>query len=151
MLTVLDVFSRECVALAAGAGFRGADVASILSHAAEQRGGFPTRISVDNGAEFTSSALDHLAYWNEVRSDFRRPGKPTDNPHIEAFNGSLRRECLSQHWFIDPEDAQRMLDGWRAEYNNVRPHSSLGDQPPAQFGAGTTFTRGPVKLENLQT
>jgi putative transposase len=151
VLTVLDVYSRECVALVAGRGFRGADVASILSRAGEARGDLPTRISVDNGTEFTSRALDHWAYWNKVRLDFSRPGKPTDNPHIEAFNGSLRRECLSQHWFIDLEDAQRTLDCWRAEYNNVRPHSSLGDQTPSHFGAGATFTRGPVKLENLQS
>ena len=91
----MDVDSRECVALRAGVGFRGEDVARILSAAAKKRGGRPTVISVDNGTEFTSKALDHWAYWNHVKLDFSRPGKPTDNPFIEAFNGSLRRECLS--------------------------------------------------------
>ncbi len=104
-MTVLDVYSRVCVALQAGVGFRGEDVARILSAAARKRGSRPKVISVDNGTEFTSKALDHWAYWNHVKLDFSRPGKPTDNPFIEAFKGSLRRECLSQHWFIDLEVA----------------------------------------------
>ena len=69
----------------------------------------------DNGTEFTSRALDHWAYWNKVKLDFSRPGKPTDNPFIEAFNRILRRECLSQHWFTSLADAQDSLDRWRAE------------------------------------
>ena len=99
-------------------------------------------ISVDNGTEFTSRSLDHWAYWNRVRLDFSRPGKPTDNAHIEAFNSVLRRECLSQHWFIDIEDAQRILDHWRADYNNFRPHGSLARSTPADFAAGAPFTLG---------
>ena len=130
VLTVLDVYSWECVALEVGVGFRGEDVGRVLSAAAEERGSLPKMNSVDNGTEFTSRALDHWAYWNRVKLDFSRPGKPTDNPFIEAFNGSLRRECLSQHWFVDLDDAQRTLHRWKDEYNNVRPHSSLDDQAP---------------------
>ena len=104
VLTVLDVFTRECVALEAGVGFRGEDVARILMRAREGRGALPELISVDNGTEFTSRALDHWAYWNQVKLDFSRPGKPTDNAHIEAFNASLMRECLSQHWFLTLAD-----------------------------------------------
>lgn len=107
VLTILDVFSRECVALMAGVGFRGEDVGCILSAVGEKRGSLPKVISVDNGTEFTSGGLDHWAYWNRVKLGFSRPGKPTDNPFIEAFNGGLRRECLSQHWFIDLRDALR--------------------------------------------
>lgn len=103
-------------------------------------------ISGDNGTEFTSRALDHWAYWNRVALDFSRPGKPTDNPFIEAFNGSLRRECLSQHWFADLDDAQRTLQRWKDEYNNVRPHSSLDDRVPAHFGGGGHFVPGPNRL-----
>jgi len=149
VLTVLDVFSRECVALEAGVGFRGEDVARVLSEAGVERGGLPDLISVDNGTEFTSKVLDHWAYWNRVRLDFSRPGKPTDNPFIEAFNGSLRRECLSQHWFIDLEDAQRTLERWRQDYNNVRPHSSLDDQPPTHYKGGGCFIPNPERLGNL--
>lgn len=144
---MLDVYSRECVALEAGVSFRAADVARILTGAGVQRGKLPSLISVDNGTEFTSRDLDHWAYWNQVRLDFSRPGKPTDNPFIEAFNGSLRRECLSQHWFIDLADASRTLQRWREEYNNIRPHSSLNDHTPASFGRGGHFIPGPNRFD----
>jgi putative transposase len=146
----VDLFTRECVALRAGAGFSGAKVAEILSEAGAERASLPDVISVDNGTEFTSKALDHWAYWNRVELDFSRPGKPTDNAHIEAFNSVLRRECLSQHWFIDLEDAQRVLDRWRADYNNFRPHGSLARSTPADFAAGALHSTGPEELENSQ-
>ena len=149
ILTVVDVFSRECAALVPQISFRAEDVCRILSEAGERRGKLPELISVDNGTEFTSKALDHWAYWNRVRLDFSRPGKPTDNAHIEAFNGSLRRECLSQHWFLDLDDARGIPSGWREDYNNIRPHSSLGHLPPAHFRAGGAFTPAPERLENL--
>ncbi len=101
------------------------------------------------GTEFTSKALDHWAYWNKVKLSFSRPGKPGDNPHIEAFNSLVRRECLSQHWFIDLKDAQEVLDRWRLDYNTVRPHGSLQRSTPAHFGAGVPFTPGPERLRNL--
>jgi len=100
------------------------------------------------GTEFTSKALDHWAYWNRVQLDFSRPGKPTDNPFIEAFNATLRRECLSQHWFLDLADVQETLNSWRDDYNNVRPHSSLADQPPVHFGTGGVFTPDRSRLQN---
>jgi putative transposase len=153
VLTIVDVYSRECVALEAGVGFRAADVARILTDAGERRGKLPAAISVDNGTEFTSRDLDHWAYWNRVRLDFSRPGRPTDNPFVEAFNGSLRRECLSQHWFLHLDSARRTLQRWRDEYNTVRPHSSLADQTPARFGRGgslhprpESLPRGPAQL-----
>jgi len=103
VLSVVDVFTRECVALIPQLKFRGEDVARCLSIAGTARG-LPTVIQADNGigrspcdagqpAEFTSKALDHWAYWNHVRLDFSRPGKPTDNAHIESFHNSVRREC----------------------------------------------------------
>ena len=138
ILSVVDVFSRECVGLVAKTSFRGEDVARILGEIGRERA-LPPLISVDNGTEFTSRALDHWAYWNQVRLDFSRPGKPTDNAHVEAFHGSLRRECLSQHWFLDLADAQQTLDAWREDYNKLRPHSSLGNLPPAHFRSGGHF------------
>lgn len=110
--------------------------------------GLPALISVDNGTELTSKALDHGAYWNRVRLDFSRPGKPTDNAHIESFNASLRRACLSQHWFTDLADAERTLRAWREEYNNVRPHSSSGHHPPAYSGCGGYFTPSRERVRN---
>ncbi len=100
ILSVIDVHTRECLALVPRQSFRGVDVADVLSELGGARK-FPERINVDNGTEFTSKALDHWAYWNRVELDFSRPGKPTDNAHVEAFHGTLRRECLSQHWFLD--------------------------------------------------
>ena len=149
VLTVLDTFTRECVALVAQPIFRGEDVARILSTAGDERE-LPKMISVDNGTEFTSRSLDHWAYWNKVQLDFSRPGKPTDNAFIESFNSSLRRECLSQHYFIDLQDAQRTLDLWKDDYNNTRPHSSLDNLAPAHFRAGGHFTPALNRLRNLQ-
>ncbi len=82
--------------------------------------------------------------------DFSRPGKPVDNAFVEAFNATVRRECLSQHWFTSLEDAQMILDAWRHDYNNVRPHSSLGQQAPAHFRLGGNVTSARQRLQNLQ-
>lgn len=90
----------------------------------------PKRIQVDNGTEFTGKDLDRWAYENKVTLDYSRPGKPTDNPYIESFNGSLRDECLNPAWFLSMEDAAEKIGIWRTEYNHYRPHSSLKDQTP---------------------
>jgi putative transposase len=148
VLAVVDVHTRECLVLQAGRGFKGEDVAAALSEAGARTPGLPELISVDNGTEFTSRSLDHWAYWNRVQLDFSRPGKPTDNAHVEAFNSVLRRECLSQHWFIDLEDAQSVLDRWRADYNNFRPHGSLGRLTPTDFAAGAPETPALEQLAN---
>jgi putative transposase len=136
VLTVVDAYTRECVALEAGAHFRGQDVAAILSRVASTRR-LPGTINVDNGTEFTSRAFDHWAYTHHVQLDFSRPGKPTDNATIESFNASVRRECLSQHYFSTLAEAQVVLAAYRADFNNQRPHSSLGHKTPAEFCAGT--------------
>ena len=78
------------------------------------------------GPEFTSRDLDLWAYQNDVILDFSRPGKPTDNAFIEAFNGKFRAECLNAHWFMSLEDAREKLEAWRRDYNEVRPHSVIG-------------------------
>jgi len=100
--------------------------------------GLPEVIFVDNGTEFTSKAFDQWAYDNAVKIDYSRPGKPTDNalgddPSPESFNGSLRMECLNLHWFTSIEDARRKIELWRNEYNNLRPHSSINNQTPAEY------------------
>ena len=143
VFTLIDVWRRECVALRVAAKFTGSDVAAILSDVHRERGALPSVIQCDNGTEFTSTALDHWAYWNKVQLDFSRPGKPVDNSLCEAFNGSLRRECLSQHWFASLDEADTILRAWQLEYNNHRPHSSLGLESPARFGgAGIYRPRG---------
>ena len=149
VVTLVDVHTRECLTLVAQPRFRGADVARILTTVGEQRGRLPGVIHVDNGTEFTSHALDHWAYWHQVQLDFSRPAKPVDNCVVEAFNGSLRRECLSQHWFATLHEAQALLNAWREDYNFVRPHRSLAYDTPAQFAAsasGGAFLPNPRRL-----
>ena len=90
----------------------------------------PKTVRVDNGSEFISRDLDLWAYANEVTLDFSRPGKPTDNAFIEAFNGRFRVECLNAHWFLTLADAREKLEAWRRDYNEVRPHSAIGYDVP---------------------
>ena len=88
---------------------------------------------MDNGPAFISKSIDLWAYWNGVTLDFSRPGKPTDNAFIESFNGTVREECLNQHWFLSLEDAQEKLEAWRRDYNEERPHSSLDPKEAMRF------------------
>ena len=92
--------------------------------------GQPIRIQADNGPEFVSLALDRWAYENGVTLDFSRPGKPTDNAFIEAFNGRFRAECLNTHWFLSLADAQEKVENWRRYYNEERPHGAIGQKSP---------------------
>ena len=92
--------------------------------------GFPATIRVDQGTEFVSRDLDLWAYQRGVTLDFSRPGKPTDNAFIEAFNGRFRAECLNAHWFMSLADAQKKLEDWRKYYNEERPHGAIGQKTP---------------------
>lgn len=141
VLTVLDTCTRECVALEVATGFGGQQVADVLTRVGIARG-LPATITVDNGTEFTSRALDHWAYRNRVKLDYIRPGKPTENGFIETFNAAVRRECLSQHYFSNVVDARCALNAWREEYNNARPHSALGQLAPAQYRRQVESTGG---------
>jgi putative transposase len=132
-LTVLDVYTRESLALVAGRSLTGVKVAAALTPIVARRGA-PTAITVDNGGEFVSRAMDAWAYAHDVRLEFIRPGKPVENAFIESFNGRLRDECLNAHVFASTIEAQRVLDAWRHDYNHVRPHSALQDRTPAEMG-----------------
>ena len=131
-LTVVDQFTRECIALHAGQSLKGSDVAQCLNRAVQDRAA-PESITVDNGSEFCSQVMDTWAYRNQVQLGFIRPGKPVENHYIESFNGRLRDECLNLHLFFDLEDAQEKLDQWREDYNYVRTHGSLGEMTPREF------------------
>lgn len=133
-LTVVDNYSRQCVAIHVGQSLKGTDVVAIMDRLRVEFAGVPKRIQVDNGREFISKALDLWAYEHGVTLDFSRPGRPTDNPFIESFNGSFRDECLNAHWFLSLEDAREKIEQWREEYNDFRPHSSLGGLTPNQVG-----------------
>lgn len=132
-LTIVDNFSRECLAIYTGQSLRGSDVVNVLNKLKSIRNIIPKRIQTDNGSEFISKEMDGWAYENKVTMDYSRPGKPTDNPFVESFNGSFRDECLNAHWFLSLEDATQKIEAWRKEYNEYRPHSSLNDLTPAEF------------------
>ena len=134
ILTLVDNFSRVSLAIHAGKRLTGDHVVQALQCVSKNHG-LPKMIQVDNGPESISKSLDWWAYWNKLKLDFSRPGKPTDNAVIESFNGRLRQECLNQNWFLSLEDAQEKLDQWKMDYNHHRPHSSLGQQTPMEFAA----------------
>jgi putative transposase len=104
----------------------------VLERLAEFRG-LPQSVTVDNGPEFISKALDEWAYRQQLQLRFIAPGKPTQNAYVESFNGKFRDECLNEHWFLSMRHAREVIATWRQEYNEERPHSSLDDQTPKEF------------------
>ena len=134
VLTIVDNVSRVSPAIEVGNSLTGERVVAVLERL-ERTVGTPERIAVDNGPEFISKALDAWAYRNGVQLEFSRPGKPTDNAFAESFNGRFRDECLDQHWFASLEEARRIVEDWRVEYNTERPHRALGQQTPAAWTA----------------
>jgi len=134
LLTIVDDFTRESLAIAVDQRLTGGRVAEVLDRICASRGR-PQRIRVDNGTEFTSKRLDQWAYLKGVQLDFSRRGKPTDNGLIEAFNGRLRAECLNENWFLSMDDAREKVESWRRHYNGERPHSALGYLAPEEFAA----------------
>ena len=133
ILTLVDNFSRKCHALEVGQSLKGMDVVRIMNQVRHEYGNLPQRIQVDNGSEFISKDFDRWAYENNVTLDYSRPGRPTDNPFIESFNGSFRDECLNTNWFLSLEDARGKIELFRREYNEYRPHSSLQGKTPSQM------------------
>jgi putative transposase len=131
-LTVVDIFSRESLAIEVGQRLRGEHVVEVLNRLVRQRGA-PRYLFADNGAEFTGHLVDLWAYHHGTRIDFSRPGKPTDNAFIETFNGSLRDECLNVHWFATIAEAKALIEAWRRHYNESRPHMALGNQTPQEY------------------
>jgi putative transposase len=132
VLTVVDQFTRESLLLLADSSLTGQKVASALSLVIAERRA-PTSITLDNGSEFYSRAMEAWAYQYGVQLDFIRPGKPVENSYIESFNGRLRDECLNVETFFDLSDVREKLERWRLDYNQVRPHSGLHDSTPNEF------------------
>uniref|UniRef100_UPI00207BC6CA IS3 family transposase n=1 Tax=Hydrogenophaga sp. 2FB TaxID=2502187 RepID=UPI00207BC6CA len=132
MLTVVDLFTRESLAIDVGQSLKGEDVVRVLTAITQERG-LPRTIKSDNGSEFISKVMDKWAYERGVELDFSRPGKPTDNANVESFNGRLRQECLNATWFMSIDDARGKIEAWRQYYNESRPHSALDWATPAEF------------------
>ncbi len=137
LLTIVDSFSRESVALEVDYGFRSPQVVEVLQRAVAQRGA-PDRIHCDNGPEFVSLHLDQWAYWTRVKLAFSRPGRPSDNAFCESFNNRVRQELLNPNWFRSLTDARQQAASWRIDYNTNHPHSSLGDLTPEEFARRVT-------------
>jgi putative transposase len=147
VLTVVDQFTRECLLLLADRSLTGHKVALARSLVVAERGA-PLSITVDNGTEFYSRAMEAWAYQYGVQLDFIRPGRPVENSYIESFNGRLRDECLNVQVFFALADVREKLERWRQNYNQVRPHSSLHDHPPAIFARQWVTTAAPAPETN---
>ncbi len=132
VLNVVDDYSRVCVGQLVDTSISGARLSRYLDDLGSYRP-LPKTLVMDNGPELTSQAMFFWSRRNRVKLHFIQPGKPTQNPFVESFNGRFRDHCLNQHWFKDLADARKIIEQWRQHYNEVKPHSSLGYQPPAAF------------------
>lgn len=132
LLTVEDTFTRASPALEVDTSLSGQRVAQVLERL-RQSGQRPAILQVDNGPEFISKALDAWAYRHGVHLALSRRGKPTDNAFIESFKGKRRSECLNLHGFVSLVEAQMLVERWRVGYNEVRPHSVLGQLAAAEY------------------
>ncbi len=134
VLSVVDAYTRECLALEVDTSFASRRVTRVLEQIVNERG-VPQAIRCDNGPELTSR---HFLAWcieRQIELLHIQPGKPTQNARIESFHGRLREECLAVSWFQNLFDARRKIVAWRKEYNEERPHSSLGYKTPSEFAA----------------
>jgi putative transposase len=132
LLTIVDTFSRESLALEVDVRFKSTQLVEVLRRLVSERG-TPDRIHCDNGPEFVSLQLDRWAYWTRVKLDFSRPGRPSDNAFCESFNNRVRQELLNPNWFTSLPDARVQAARWRRDYNAVHPHSALGHLAPEEF------------------
>jgi putative transposase len=136
VLSVIDVFTREALALEVDTSLPGSRVVRVLERLAGERP-LPTQLVLDNGPELIGRALETWAHEHAVALHFIDPGKPIQNAHCESFHGRLRDECLNEHWFLGLTDARRIVEDWRQDYNQQRPHSALGYQTPVEFAQAT--------------
>ena len=142
-LSVVDPFTRECLALEVDTSMGSRRVTRVLETIIAERG-VPQAIRSDNGPEFTSR---HFLAWcleKKIEMIHIEPGKPVQNAHVESFHGKLRDECLNASWFQNLFEARRKIAAWREEYNEERPHSSLGYETPSAFARRMAALRSPT-------
>ena len=148
VLSVVDAYTRECLALEVDTSFASRRVTRVLEAIVSERGQ-PQAIRCDNGPELTSR---HFLAWcieRQIELLHIQPGKPTQNAHVESFHGRLREECLAVSWFHNLFDARQKIATWRKEYNEERPHSSLGYKTPKEFAAeAASFDRAEREARN---
>ena len=130
ILNIIDEYTRECLAMLIARKIKNQDVIDLLFHLFIVRG-IPEHIRSDNGPEFTARTVRKWLAQLGVKTLFIEPGSPWENGYIESFNGKLRDELLNREIFTTLEEAKVLIEQWRREYNQVRPHSSLGYWPPA--------------------
>ena len=151
ILSVVDDFTRECLALVADTSLSGARVARELEHLIWRRAAKPRTIVSDNGTELTSTAILQWSQDRAVDWHYIAPGKPTQNAFIESFNGRLRDECLNETLFISLRHAREKLNAWKDDYNLVRPHTSLSGATPAEYAAKAKLGNAPAWLATTTT
>ena len=134
LLTVLDEYTRECLAIDVARSFRGQDVVELLRYLFAVRGR-PAYIRSDNGPEFVSRVVKKWLENLDVETLYIAPGSPWENGYIESFNGRLRDELLDRELFLSINELRYVVDRWRMDYNHYRPHSSLNYMAPAAFAA----------------
>jgi putative transposase len=132
MLAVLDDYTRECLQIKVDTSLGGEKVKKTLEHLIEYRGK-PKVIRSDNGTEFTSNTILKWVLEKGVGWEYIQPGKPQQNGQIESFNGKLRDECLNENVFSDLNQTRRVIESWRNDYNERRPHSSLNGLTPVEM------------------
>jgi putative transposase len=141
-LNIVDDHTRECRAIEVDTSMSGHRVVRTLELLVQEHGR-PAALLTDNGPEFTSRALEAWAYRTQVQLHFIQPGKPSQNAFVESFNGRFRDECLNEHWFASLDEARDRIEQWRVDYNQVRPHSSLGDLTPEEYAARLVSFQAP--------
>jgi putative transposase len=150
MLTVVDDFTHECLAIEADSGIRARCVTQVLERLIEQRG-LVAAIRSDNGSEFAGNVMDEWAYRKNIKLDFIRPGKPNDNAFVESFNGKFRDECLNENRFLTLIEAQTIIEAWRRDFNDERPHTAHGKLTPSEFAAQHTTMLKKLALAEHQS
>ena len=147
LLSIVDEFTRECLALEVARSITAADVIDVLAELFIIRG-VPKHVRSDNGPEFIARAIRSYLAKAGVQTLYIAPGSPWENGYVESFHGRLRDELLNAELFSDVREARALADRWRNEYNHRRPHSALGDVPPARFAA-TRIGATPLRLAPL--
>jgi transposase InsO family protein len=140
-LSILDEFTRECLAIHVAPSIRATDVRGVLQRTMHQQGQ-PQFIRSDNGSEFTATSVMHWLQEQHVGPSFIEPGHPWQNGFVESFHGKFRDECLNREWFTTRHEATIVIEHWRQDYTTQRPHSALGYRTPAQVAALSTQQPG---------
>lgn len=150
VLSVLDAYTRECLALETDTSFPSGRVTRVLDSVIAQRGR-PGALRSDNGPEITSRRYLAWCIEHKITPIHIQPGRPMQNGHVESFHGRLRDECLNPSWFANLWDARRKISAWHKHYNTERPHSQLGYRTPEQFARSLRTAPSPSPELNRAT